>query len=253
MEEYTISEDCRLPSKGLVYNTKINPLMKVRSMTTDEDMKRLGHSDRRYKIMSEIIDACIIEKPKDFSSYDLCVADFQYLLHRVRVASFGTSYKIECTCPICGKKFVDDINLDELEIKEFEEELNKYLTITLPKTKKQLELRLQTPRILDDTADKARTYCEKYPDVSLESASLLFTLCSVIKTIDGVAYDEIELRQFIKELPIGDENYILQCLDKLNVVGVNMTRKVTCKNASCKYEYEYAIPFTREFFRPSID
>lgn len=70
MNDYIIGESFTLPSKGLVYDKKVNPNIKIRSMTTEEEMKRLGHSELPYKLLSEIIDDCLVEKP-GISSYDL--------------------------------------------------------------------------------------------------------------------------------------------------------------------------------------
>ena len=59
MKEVSIKETFTLPSKGLVYDEKINPNITLRSMTTMEEMKRLSPSDLEYKTISEIIDDCI--------------------------------------------------------------------------------------------------------------------------------------------------------------------------------------------------
>ena len=45
MENYTIAEEYTLPSKGLVYDKQIKPTIKLRCMTTQEEMKRLGKSN----------------------------------------------------------------------------------------------------------------------------------------------------------------------------------------------------------------
>ena len=90
--DYTIAESYTLPSLGKVYDHEINPHIKLRSMTTTEEMKRLSPSDRPYENLAEIIDDCLIEKP-DISAYDLCVGDFQFLLHKLRIVTYGPMYK----------------------------------------------------------------------------------------------------------------------------------------------------------------
>ena len=54
-EKYTIAEDYELPSEGLIYETHINPHVKLRSMTTREEMRRLNKTSTPYKTLSEII------------------------------------------------------------------------------------------------------------------------------------------------------------------------------------------------------
>ena len=59
---YTIQEEYVLPSKGKLYNVPFDPTIKLRSMTVADEMKRLQVSDNPYKVMSEIIDDCLITK-----------------------------------------------------------------------------------------------------------------------------------------------------------------------------------------------
>jgi hypothetical protein len=86
MNNYSIAEEYTLPSLGKVYTQKINPLVKLRSMTTEEEMKRLSPSERQYKNLCDIIDDCIVE-PIGISAYDMCIADYQFLLHKLRIVT----------------------------------------------------------------------------------------------------------------------------------------------------------------------
>ena len=81
--DYTLTGNYVLPSLGKIYNCDVNPNVKLRSMTVAEEMKRLNSSDRPYKNLADIIDDCLIDKP-GISSYDMCLGDFQYLLHKLR-------------------------------------------------------------------------------------------------------------------------------------------------------------------------
>ena len=91
----TILEYFELPSKGLIYNNEGReiPKFKMRSMTTVEEMKRLSHCEDAYRLISEIIDDCILDKI-GISSYDMHIGDYQYLLHRLRVVTYGSEYKV---------------------------------------------------------------------------------------------------------------------------------------------------------------
>ena len=91
MSNITIQEEYSLPSKGMLYGKSFDPLVKLRSMTVAEEMKRLTATDYPYKNMSEIIDDCIINK-LPISTYDMCLGDYQYLLHRLRVVTSGPDY-----------------------------------------------------------------------------------------------------------------------------------------------------------------
>ena len=84
--DYTIAETYTLPSRGKIYGTVVSDQVKLRSMTIEEEMKRLSHTDTPYKTLCEVIDDCIVE-PIGISSYEMCLGDYQYLLHRLRVVT----------------------------------------------------------------------------------------------------------------------------------------------------------------------
>lgn len=248
MEDFTIAEEYTLPSLGKVYNKQVDPDIKIRSMTTEEEMKRLGHSNSAFKVLSEIIDDCLIKKP-GISTYDMCIGDYQFLMHKLRVVTYGPEYKITTTCPICGKLNDETINLDELEVSQYSDDLEQYLNITLPRTKKNIELRLQTPRILDEVNRKSKDLLKKSPNINGEPA-ILFTLQSMIAKVDGEVLDSIKLDYFIRHLPAADSNYILKSIGKINI-GINTLLNCSCSN--CKADYTASLPITGEFFGPSID
>ena len=140
MNDYTIANEYTLPSGGLVYGKEINPRFKLRSMTTAEEMKRLNHSDRPYKAMAEIIDDCLVEDI-GISAYDLCVADYQFMLLKLRIVTYGPNYKFDSTCPYCGTVNKSTLNLDTLPVAPFDkDEYEKYMEFDLPSTGKRIKL-----------------------------------------------------------------------------------------------------------------
>ena len=246
--DYTITEDCTLPSLGKVYQSKVNSDLKIRSMTTQDEMKRLSYSDRPYKMLSEIIDDCLIEKP-GISAYDMCLKDYEYLLHRLRIATYGQEYKISTVCPVCGNINNDTIDLETLDISQYSDNCDQYLNIILPMSKKQIKLRLQTPRMLDDISAKSKELKAKLSDIKGDPAFLL-QLESIIETVDGEILNPAQLATFVRQLPMRDTNYILKSIDKINF-GVNTKLNITCHK--CKADYNPYLPITGEFFGPSID
>lgn len=247
MEDYTIAESYELPSKGLVYDKPVNPKIKIRSMTTEEEMKRLGHSERPNSLLAEIIDECLVEKP-GISAYDLCIPDYQFLMYKLRIVTYGSKYTFSSICPICGKPSEYTIDLEELPIKLYSEDLRSHLNITLPKTGKQIELRLQTPRILDDVAKKSKDLLSKSSDIKGEPA-FLFNLISMINKVDGQVIDEFKLENFVRKLPMADTNFILNNIKEVNF-GLNTEINCTCKH--CQADYKSYLPITGEFFGPTF-
>lgn len=252
MLDYTIANEYTLPSEGKVYkNQNVTPQFKLRSMTTAEEMKRLNHSDRPYKAMSEIIDDCLVDNP-GISAYDLCVADYQYMLHKLRIVTYGPNYKISSTCPYCGTVNNNTINLDDLHVTPFNQDLyDKYSEFTLPATDKRIKLRMQTPRILDEITSKTKEHRRKNPQMKGDPA-FLYTLESLIDTIDGEKPEQFRIIPFIQKLPMIDTNYILKAAQKLNnSFGLESEMLHTCN--ICGLDYTSNFRTTSEFFGPSID
>lgn len=254
MTDYTVSETYTLPSKGLIYNTPINPRITLRSMTTQEEMKRQSPTDTPYKTMCDIISDCIVGDNK-ISVYDLCLADYQYLLHKIRVVTYGPSYSCAVTCANCGSFQDLTINLDELEVTEYdssnkEMDINKLLNIELPRTKCTVKLKFETPRMLDNISLRLKEFREKNKNTTIDR-SLSYTLYELIDTIDGRTFTLPEKESFIAKLPMGDANIIIQACEKFNnLFGVDQFVKVTCKE--CGNHMVTPFRYTREFFRPTI-
>lgn len=248
--DYTLTGSYTLPSLGKVYNVDVNPNVKIRSMTVAEEMKRLNSSDRPYKNLADIIDDCLVEKP-GISSYDMCLGDFQYLLHKLRVVTYGTKYKLSSKCPHCGFDNVGEIDLNEMSVSSYTDEVEKYFDIELPVSKNRIRLRMQTPRILDDINVRVKEITSKRKSSSKDSAFLL-NIESVIDTVDGSKLDVFKKSDFVKQLPMADINYILASMNKINeLIGIDVTLSATCD--FCGLDYDSPFRITPEFFRPSID
>lgn len=254
----TITERYTLPSHGLVYDKEINPDIKLRSMTVRDEMKRLAPvtDGTVYRNMSEIIDSCLIDKP-GISSYDMCVGDYQFLLHKLRIVTYGTDYKIEVRCPLCGEWDTYEVQLDSLKLSELTEfDKEKELTITLPVSKKVVELNLTTPRMLDNIEKEVLRVSKQYKKQGKQMSDidwhLLYQLVYSIKTVDGQKLSIIDKETFCDKLVGKDYNAIINALDKLDgKVGLGAMLEVRCN--SCGYEMTTPFRITSEFFRPTSD
>lgn len=243
-----ITEDFRLPSLGKVYGKQFDPEVKLRSMTVADEMKRLSPSKYPYKQMAEIIDDCLINK-LPISSYDMCLGDYTYLLYKLRTVTYGSKYPITFLCPNCNNITKVEVDLDGMTVLEYDETLKEAMFITLPKTEKQVKLRLQTPRDLDNIEKKKREYKEKHPNST--DQTILFTLESLIDTIDGEPFDPILGREALKQLPLADMNYLAQKATQFNEkVGVDNIILAHCDK--CGNDVNAPFRINSEFFRPKI-
>lgn len=247
---YTISESYILPSKGLIYDKPIDPNFTVRSMTTAEEMKRLSPTETPYKVMSEIIEECLTKK-LEIPVYDLCIGDYQFLLHKLRVVTYGPDYKMSIQCPNCGEVTVSNTNLDSLTVTEYEDSIQEFMTIHLPQIDKKIELKVQTPRIIEEVSSRAKEIKKRMKDSAVDP-SFLVTLQSIIKTVDGQTLNAVALESFVRKLPMRDANILLQAAKKLNG-KVGLDTEVVAKCGSCGYDVVTTFRFTSEFFGPTID
>ncbi len=250
MTNYTIAEEYTLPSLGKVYSQNVNPNVKIRSMTTEEEMKRLAPSERAYKNLCEIIDDCLIENP-GISAYDMCLADYQFLLHKLRVVTYGAEYITTSTCPYCRSENENSVDMNEIEVVSYNpDEFAKYMEFELPVTKKNITIKLQTPRMIDDVNERTKQVRKKSKGKSTDSA-FLFTVNALIETVDGQIVDPVKKEDFVRNLPMMDTNYIMQHAQKLvESFGINNSLEFTC--SVCGLDYTSNFRITKEFFGPSI-
>lgn len=249
--EYTISEYCDLPSGGKIYKQNVNPRVHLRSMTTEEEMRRLSPTNTPYKTLCDIIDRCMVE-PIGISSYDLCLGDYQYLLHKLRVVTYGSSYPSTSICPLCGTVNRTNLDLDKIEVLEYKEDISKYLDLELPISKKKVKLRYQTPRDLDEIELEEKDFKTKNPD-SVVNIKYLISLRHTIDSIDGNHYDKTKLDIFLRGLNMRDTNLLYQYATKLTEgIGLNTVIKNKCSNSKCGVDYNTIFRLTNEFFGPTI-
>lgn len=254
-DNYTIAERYTLPSHGLLYDKPINCDIKIRSMTVRDEMRRLAPvtDGTMYRNMAEIIDSCLIDKP-GISSYDMCAGDYQFLMHKLRIVTYGPEYKVECRCPLCHESEEHIVNLEDLTLRELAEfDREKELTLTLPASKKVVTLNIMTPRILD-IIEKDAAKALKQSKINNATASndfhVLFQLVHAINTVDGVKMNTVDKETFCQKLVGRDFNAVLNRLDAIEEkVGLGAVMNVHCNN--CGYDMTTSFRITPEFFRPT--
>lgn len=248
-ENYTIMEGDELPSRGEIYPIKVEKHVELRSMTARDEMKRLSPSTTPLKTLADIIEGCMIEKPA-IHVYDMALADYEYLLHKLRVVTYGPTYKVTTRCPECGEMLEVNANLDDLEVKEFNlDKFNELREFSLPNSGKRITLHFLTPRLLDEIESKTKDMQRKYKGAGFDFETLIkLELC--IDTIDGEKLSISDLDTAINNLPAADFTKILNNMDALNQsFGLDNQLYLTCNK--CGAEFVNFFRFGPEFFRPT--
>ena len=246
---YTIAEGYTIPSKGKIYNENVNPLVELRSMTAREEMRRLSPSSTPLKTLADIIEDCCIEKPA-IHVYDMSLGDYEFLLHKLRIVTYGEDYKVALRCSECGELIETVAKLDQLSVKEFDEELVRELqTFSLPVSGRIITLNFLTPRRVEEMEVKAKDMKRKYKNATIDFDTLVRAMCN-IDLVDGEKKNEHELENIITNLPARDLQKILNNIDKLNQqIGLDNILYLTCPK--CGEELSTFFRFGPEFFRPT--
>lgn len=247
--KYTIAEGYELPSKGKIYDVPVDQHIELRSMTARDEMKRLSPSTTQFKKLADIIEGCLIEKPK-IHVYDMALGDYEFLLHKLRIVTYGPEYKMSVTCPHCLETFEADANLEQLQIVDFDEtKFHELQTFKLPASGDMIKIKFQTPHMLDDIELQTKEAKRKFRTADIEF-DLLFLLKNVIDEVNGIKLSPDKIETYINNLPAKDMIKIVNNVDALNAcIGIDSTLFVDCKN--CGGEVRTSFRFGPEFFRPS--
>ena len=74
------------------------------------------------------------------SSYDMCTGDYQFLLSKLRMETYGSEVTLKTTCPFCGERSEVKFNIDDLSFISDLDAFDIYKTFLLPKTQREITL-----------------------------------------------------------------------------------------------------------------
>ena len=212
---YTIAEGYDLQSMGKIYDEPVNPHIELRSMTARDEMKRLSPSSTQFKKLADIIEGCMIEKPA-IHVYDMALSDYEFLLHKLRIVTYGSKYKMSITCPHCYHTFETEADLDQIQVLEFDEDkFEAARTITLPVSGDTIKLRVQTPRMLDEIENQVKEAKRKYKAAEIDF-DLYFLLKNIIEEVNGAKMEMAKLETYINTLAAKDMLKIVNSIDAVN-------------------------------------
>lgn len=245
------SEEFILPSKGHaeLYGDMIpGGRGTIRPLTTKEEKVLYGgfSQENLNRILNEIV-----SEPEGFDADKLIPADQVYLNYKMRIVTYGSSYKVDLQCQSCGilnKEVI--VDLDSLEVTYLDENFKQPIEITLPRSQDKLHI---NPLLTAERLDLIRSRSEKLSGdlkVPRHENEYILRLCYyIVKVNDEVVEDPEENRQYVESMQGMDSTYILNEVRKWMDFGLEDITTLNCAN--CNQSMQVVIPITLEFFRPT--
>tara|TARA_R110001592_G_scaffold52153_3_gene159820 strand:- start:1823 stop:2686 length:864 start_codon:yes stop_codon:yes gene_type:complete len=245
-----------LPSKGLLY-PKGHPLaagkVEMKYMTAkEEDILTSQNLIQKGVVIDMLLRSLIVGNGEgeriDYD--DLVLGDKNAIMVAARVLGYGADYKIDITCPACGVKSSEVVNLADLEnkiIDGYPENENKF------EYKLPLSKRVLTFKVLSHRDEAVITEAVKRKKKQTRSSQVSYELTSRLKqmiiAVDGEE-DRNEINSFVEnEFISRDSLSFRKHLDSVTP-DVDMTYFFECKE--CGHEEQLSIPLTVEFFWPRV-
>ena len=249
-----LQESYVLPSKGVLYpkfGEGYNGDVTIRSMTTFEEKIRLGNQGF-WKTMVSILNS-VVTSPEDFDASELTLFDFYFMMYKMRTVSYGNIYKVNVTCPHCGKTMVSKVDLDKLDVTYVPDDLKEPFTVgPLPRSGDVLKCRFL--RVRDSIANerKAKDILRDHPDY-LGDPDYILTRASQIVGVEGEEdMLPIMAQKYVEQMTAMDSAYFAQAYNK-KVDDLGLSTHCTDVCESCGEELDFSLPFNSEFFRPTFD
>ena len=252
------TEFVELPTKGAFY-PEGHPLhnqecIEIKFMTAKEEDILTSRTLLKKGIAIERLLQNLIAD-KRIKTQDLFVGDRNAILVAARCSGYGPEYKASVTCPACGANEKHEFNLENKKLSGFLEnnhvlqdtgvvynEQERTFSLTLPKTKVEVELKLLTghdERKMADLSERKRK-AKKQENVLTDQ------LKTYVVSVNGETNPQI-ISRFIESLPVLDSRELRTVYSNI-VPNIDMSQEFLC--SSCDYQETLEVPFTAEFFWP---
>lgn len=200
---------------------------KILSTTTNKDFR---------KTLNDILKSLL----KDKSFYEkMSSSDRDFLLLWVWANNYSTIKKFEVTCPYCVNKDTISIDLTEVTINNLSDDYIDSFKMNISNGE-EITLRLIT--VGDE--DKAENFVKNNP--SYELTSVLFAMATDFSTRLPLK----EKLKYIDDNLTGKDMSMIRAYHNYFNYGIDDNVKHTC--TSCSEVTNHKIPFSEEFFMPTI-
>jgi hypothetical protein len=244
-------ETVPLPSRGVIYPPSSSfcgkETVDIRAMTArEEDILTSRAYIKKGTVVNELIKSCVVDKGVDPN--DLISGDRNALMVAVRITGYGSDYRVEATCPSCGRTGPQTFDLGNLSIKRLSIEpiraRENVFSYDLPITKKRVTFKFLTGHDQADISAQTEKMRSLMPDAP-DSTVTLFLEKSILSI--GDVTDRTKIGMFIKSMPAQDSRTLRKFI-KDNEPNIDMTNDMTC--ASCGEASRVDMPVGATFLWP---
>ena len=253
MQEQTVTNESLyptevidLPSKGVFYPEN-SPLrsgqVELKYMTAkEEDILTSTNLIQKGIVLDRLMDSLIVTK--GVKSSDLLIGDLNAVMVASRILGYGKDYQITVTCPNCGEKVEEAVDLTTLTM-ENEPEGNKLPTmeLVLPVSKATVKLKLLTRA--DELAIDKETTALKKANLGTESETTS-RLRAMIQSVNGDT-NKAAIWKFVDNMLVKDSRYLREQY-KSFIPDVNFDVNVSCTCTSDPVTVR--LPIGTDFFWP---
>tara|TARA_R100001230_G_C5664287_1_gene168862 strand:+ start:346 stop:1209 length:864 start_codon:yes stop_codon:yes gene_type:complete len=245
-----------LPSKGLLY-PKEHPLssgkIEMKYMTAkEEDILTSQNLIQKGVVIDMLLRSLIVGngEGKRVNYDDLILGDKNAVMVAARILGYGAEYPVELTCPACGAKSKENINLAELENKvvDYEFKNENRFEFVLPLSKKTLTFKILSHSDESKVAETAKRM-KKRSLSNQQSYELTSRLKAMIIAVDGEE-DRKTIDSFVDNEFISRDSLAFR--KELDRITPDVDMKVWFECSECGHEEAITIPLTVEFFWPRV-
>lgn len=224
------TEIVELPSRGVFY-PESSPLrsgqIEIKYMTAkEEDILTSSNLIQKGIVLDKLMDSLIVTK--GVKSSDLLIGDLNAVMVASRILGYGKDYSIEVSCPKCGEKIEEIVDLTTLKTEnEPTDDTKADISIVLPISKATVTLKLLT-RADELAMEKENKALKKINSESESEATS--RLRAMITSVNGDT-NKATIWKFVDNLLVRDARFVREQY-KLHVpdVDFNVSLECTCSS-----------------------
>lgn len=245
-----VTRELVLPSKGLSYGGALpGGKVTIRMMKVSDTKLLFSSIVPQYERLNQLVSRILINCP--ISVEALLLADKFYIILQSRILSLDSVYKYKISCPSCGYANSLQLDLTGLDIVHLEPDKLEQ-TVVLPISGRSVVLRQMTTA--DELASNKYLSSEKARGekngIKVGDEELIsYTLACQIASISQLEDDMTTKLEFINNMVSKDYEVVQKGIKQMDF-GVNIELFSNC--TKCNSDMSYTLPFSVEFFRPSI-